>query len=216
MNRTYPHLLHIKSILCIDLLEHIDNIKLLIFKVVNMYYSKIQGAEIFLDDSITQYFNDKIDPTSFLLAWNARWILRDILSNKWIKTPSFSYVEENHPEADIKEMVLNLKKHANFFKHVNKKDWEDENTSILCEEWWLEYILWDALGCFVKITWKPTPLMNIYHAYNMYKGYNKYWDDNQNNKLFSSFKKMTQDLWRVATKWEFYKVYKLNKKEWKL
>jgi hypothetical protein len=178
------------------------------------YYWKLLSAEILLEDSITQYFFDKIDPTTFLLAWNARRILGDLLKKENKESPWLKYVKENYKNVDIDKMIKHLKLHSNFFKHA---DWKkDEVKEILCEEWLLEYILWEAIWNYEILKNKITFKMDIYKSYIMYKSYYLYINDfdfeiNLKNKIDN----ITKKFWKIITKKDFYENYLLNKEIWK-
>lgn len=177
------------------------------------YYSKIDSAKILLEDSISNYFNDKITPSSFLLAGNARWLLSDLLEKQNKKSPWLEYVKQNHNWTNISEMIKNLKLHSNFFKHSDRE--HDEIKEILCEEWFLEFILWEAIWNYEELTSKLTLIMHTFRTYFIYKSYyllNS--KKEENNELYTLFEKMTSDHWKIVTKKEFYDIYLLNITQW--
>lgn len=175
------------------------------------YFWKLEAAEILLDDSIIQYFNDKIDPTTFLLAGNARRILNDLLKKEWKESPWLKFAKENN--ADIKRMLNELKLHSNFFKHADKN--KDEIKQIICEEWYLDFIIPEAIWIYLELTSKYTSLMKLYNSYFMYRNREFLQEWEWNSELVKEIIENITINWKEATKQNFYNIYLENKKLWK-
>jgi len=163
------------------------------------YFSKVESAKILLEDSIDNYFNNKITPSAFLLAWNARRILRDLLKKKWQISASYKWVQDN-TDTNIDDIEKDLREHSNFFKHSDRKN--DEIKQILCTEWMLEIILYDTVFMYKQFVWESTHKMKRFTWYWNFTKRDDIPDKDMQEKMYGIIKV----LWKVPTKLEFYNL----------
>ncbi len=127
--------------------------------------SKLDAARRQLETSVRLYFSNE-DPISIhTMASAAFAVLEDIGKSQGLEVRhSRSSLLEMAKPGREKEMQFYIKRHENFFKHANR----DPDANIDFNPAVTEWVIFDAIAVYARLTSEQTPLMKTFNGWWQY------------------------------------------------